>query len=464
MRPRLRLVLLTALFGFSVAAAASAQITATIHGVVRDANGGVLPGANVTVDSRALDCVAGTATTDGQGRYRIAGLRPGDYVVKVELQGFATATLTNVTLQIDSDVPVDVTLQLASLQEAVTVSADEQVVRAKDSDLQELITTTTIDNIPLNGRQFLDLMTLVPGTTAMPSQSDQGANVSVFGERSITNSFLVDGLDNNDPFSRDFSEFFIQDAIQEFKVLLGGYQAEFGRASGAVANVITRSGTNSFRGRAFYYVRDDSMDSSNISGQEPQDLNRQETGGTIGGPIKKGKTFFFDAFHIPRASRPELRSVGPHADRARRLLQPGRRRTRAVRHLAARPAIQQLRQAGSPVQRAQPAVRQSQRQSQRQRVLRPIAEPRLRGASAWHAGAALDRIGHRSGHDQRQCPPHRVLLEHHAARERVPNRPVPLRGERGQAERGRADLPLTFVPAFQVWMSNASPIPRSTAS
>lgn len=282
---------------------ATAQITSTLHGVVRDANGGVLPGATVTVESQALNRVAGRDVTDVQGRYRIAGLRPGAYAVKVELQGFATATLTDVTLQIDTDVPVDVTLQLATLQESVTVSADAPVVRAKDSDLQELITTRTIDNIPLNGRQFLDLLTLVPGTTARPAQSDQGANVTVFGERSITNSFLVDGLDNNDPFSRDFSEFFIQDAIQEFKVLLGGYQAEFGRASGAVANVITRSGTNDFHGRAFYFVRDDSIDSSNISGQEPQDLNRQEVGGTLGGPIRKGKTSFFDAFQYFRERR-----------------------------------------------------------------------------------------------------------------------------------------------------------------
>ena len=223
--------------------------------------------------------------------------------MSVELQGFATATLANIVLELNTDLPVDVTLQLERVQESLTVTAEATMVRTKQSDLAVQIDTRTIDSIPLNGRQFLDLVALAPGVASRPQQSDQGANITVFGERSITSSFLVDGLDNNDLFSRDFSEFFIQDAIQEFKVLLAGYQAEFGKASGAITNVVTRSGSNAFHGRGFLFARDNGLDSSNIAGQKPQELKRVETGGTVGGPIRKDRTFFFDAFQFFREKR-----------------------------------------------------------------------------------------------------------------------------------------------------------------
>lgn len=286
-----------------VGSSVSGQITSTIHGVVKQSDGAVLPGASVTVESPALRRGAVTVTTDGVGRYRVPGLQPGVYSLKVELQGFAPVTLTGITLEVNADVPVDVTMELAAVRESVTVTAEAPIVRTKESALGVQIDTRVIDNIPLNGRQFLDLISLVPGVAPRPQSSDQGAGVTVFGERSITNSFLVDGLDNNDLFSRDFSEFFVQDAIQEFKVLLAGYQAEFGRASGAVTNVITRSGTNDLRGRAFLFTRDDRLDASNIEGQDPPELTRVEVGGTLGGPIRRNKTYLFDAFQFFRERR-----------------------------------------------------------------------------------------------------------------------------------------------------------------
>lgn len=287
----------------SAAVPTSAQITSTIHGVARDTTGAVLLGVVVSAESPALKRTGVTATTDAEGRYRIPGLQPGVYAVKAELQGFVPVTLTGIVLELNTDIPVDVTMQVAGVQESVTVSAGAPVVRLKESGLGTEIDTRTIENIPLNGRQFLDLVSLVPGVAPRPQSSDQGANVTVFGERSITNSFLVDGLDNNDLYSRDFSEFFIQDAIQEFKVMLAGYQAEFGKASGAVTNVITRSGSNEFRGRGFLFGRNDALDSSNIKGQDPQALKRVEVGGTLGGPLKKNRTFFFEAFQYVREER-----------------------------------------------------------------------------------------------------------------------------------------------------------------
>jgi outer membrane receptor protein involved in Fe transport len=275
---------------------ARAQITGTIDGVVLDPAGAVLPGATVTAESLALRRGPVSATTDAEGRYRLTGLQAGDYELRVELSGFASAVRRNISLPVGTTLTVNVTMQLAGVEETVTVMADVAPVRLKESSLGVDIDNTTIDAIPLRGREFLDLLTLVPGVAIRPPTSDQGANITVFGERSITNSFLIDGHDNNDLFSRSNSEFFIQDAIQEFKVYLAGYPAEFGRASGAVANVITRSGTNQVDGRAFFFVRNDALNSSNIEGQVPQELSRYEVGGTIGGPIRKDKTFFFDAF------------------------------------------------------------------------------------------------------------------------------------------------------------------------
>lgn len=280
-----------------------AQITSTIHGVVRDSQGGVLPGVTVTVNSESLKRGPVSVVTGDAGQYRIPGLQPGVYSLKAVLQGFATETVSKISLSLNSDIEVNVKMTVASIQQEVTVNANVAMVRQKGSDLQELINNKTIDDIPLNGRQFLDLIKLVPGVSSRPPQSQQGANVTVFGERSVTNSFLVDGFDNNDPTTRDFAEFFIQDAIQEFKVMLGGYQAEFGRASGAVTNVVTQSGTNSFHGRVFGYFRDSAMDSSNIAGQDPPELKRQEVGANLGGPIWKDKTFFFDAFQFFREKR-----------------------------------------------------------------------------------------------------------------------------------------------------------------
>lgn len=280
-----------------------AQITSTIHGVVKDSKGGVLPGVTVTAQSPDLKRGRATTVTDDSGQYRIAGLQPGSYQVKAVLSGFATALLKGINVPLNTDVMVNVTMKVAAVQQEITVEARPTVMRTDQSDLKELISTTTVDSIPLNGRQFLDLLKLTPGTAPRPPSSQQGADVTVFGERSITNSFLINGMDNNDLLNRNFAEFFVQDAIQEFQVLTGGYKAEFGRASGAVTNVVTRSGTDSFHGRAFGFFRNNALDSSNISGQEPAALSRQEVGGTLGGPIIKDRSFFFDAFEFFREKR-----------------------------------------------------------------------------------------------------------------------------------------------------------------
>ena len=279
------------------------QITSTIHGTVRDSQGAVLPGVTITITSPSLLRGTVTVITADGGRYRIPGIQAGVYELTAQLDSFAVERVTGIDVALDREVPINITMTVAGVTEEVTVTAELPMVRPTQSDLQVAVDTATIDNIPLNGREFLDLVKLVPGAASRPSASDQGANVTFFGERSITNSFLADGLDNNDSYTRNFAEFYIQDTIQEFNVLIGGYQAEFGRASGAVANVITRSGTNNFGGRVWAFFRDDALDSSNVEGQEAPQLSRQEVGFFLGGPIARDKTFFFGSFNLFREER-----------------------------------------------------------------------------------------------------------------------------------------------------------------
>jgi len=287
-----------------VSVTAHSQITGTIYGTVKDPSGAVLPGATVTAASPNLLRSNVFAVTDEQGRFRIRGLPAGIYTVSVDLSGFDVSTVENIRLDIDANQQVNIVMQLEGVTEAVTVMAETPLVEVKSSSLAEAIKPEVIDMMPLKGRQFLDLVSLVPGTApAPPEASGQGAGVTVFGERTVTNSFLVDGMENNDDFTRSFAEFYVQDTIQEFKVVIGGYNAEYGRASGGVVNVITKSGSNSIQGRAFLFARDDALNASNVEGQDPPELQRTELGGTLGGPIKSDKAWFFGAAQRVKETR-----------------------------------------------------------------------------------------------------------------------------------------------------------------
>ena len=300
----IRIPILLAVLLLVAPSVVSAQgITGTIEGTVSDQGGAVLPGASVTTTSPASVRGAVTVTTDAQGAYRIPGVQAGTYQITVELSGFATETVTEIVVPVGTTVRINVILQLAGVEETITVMADSAPVRVKESSLGVPIDNRTIDAIPLKGREFIDLVELVPGVAKRPSTTDQGTSFTVFGERAISNSFLIDGNDANDLWTREPAEFFVQDAIQEFKVYLAGYPAEYGRASGAVTSIITRSGTNQLDARGFFFIRNDSLNKSNVEGQEVQALDRIEVGGTIGGPIKTDKSFFFDAFQYVKEDR-----------------------------------------------------------------------------------------------------------------------------------------------------------------
>ena len=287
------------------ASSAFAQVTGSIAGTVRDASGAVLPGATVTVKGAALQRESVTATTSPEGTYRISLVPPGTYDVTVELSGFTVQARRNVEVAINQQTTLDFALAVAGVAESVQVSAEAPVIEVTRSDLTNTVTQRTIDALPLNGRNFTDLIALVPGAKPDPNLTT-GANIEIFGERAGAVSYLVDGAENNDPVNGGALLRFTQDSIKEFEVISTGYEAEFGRAQGGVANIITRSGTDNMDGRAFWFARNNRFDSSNIPAPSPLPTNyvapkapkleRYQWGGTLGGPIVREKAFFFGSF------------------------------------------------------------------------------------------------------------------------------------------------------------------------
>jgi Carboxypeptidase regulatory-like domain/TonB-dependent Receptor Plug Domain len=285
---------------------AAAQVTGSIAGTIRDASGAVLPGVTVTISGPTLQRQNVTTTTSADGTYRIPLVPPGAYQISAELSGFNTQTRQNIVVVLNQQTTLDFVLPVAGVTESVQVSAESPLVEVTRSAPTSSVTQQTIDNLPLNGRNFTDLIALVPGAKPDPTVSNSSSTIEIFGERAGAVSFLVDGAENNDPVYGGPLLRFTQDSIREFEVITTGYEAEFGRAQGGVANIITRSGTDNYDGRAFWFVRNNHLDSSNVPTPsplpanfvkpEPPKLERYQWGGTLGGPIVKDKAFFFGSF------------------------------------------------------------------------------------------------------------------------------------------------------------------------
>ncbi len=284
-----------ALLSMSFALAMMAQTTTSIlEGRVTDTTGAVLPGVTVEVKGGT---VTRTIVTDSVGSYRAVALPAGGYTVTVSKEGFNTKVLQGINLVLDRTVTFGITLEVAPRKETVTVAAEAPLVDLASASTRGVIETRVIDSIPLNGRNYLDLIQLLPGvaTNANASYGGQAKDAvgSILGERSGNATYLIDGTENNDDFHGGVLQAFTQDAIQEFEVIQAGYKAEFGRGSGGVVNVITKSGTNTLHGSGFLFHRNDTFDSSNVKGEAPPKLKRYNYGFTLGGPIRKDKDWFY---------------------------------------------------------------------------------------------------------------------------------------------------------------------------
>ena len=293
------IALLCALHLCSVPARAQFD-SATVLGFISDQSGAAMPGVTITLTNPATG-IATTAVTDERGQYQFLNVRPGTYSLRSELQGFTTAVASNVTVTVNARQRVDLTMAVGGLGETVEVTGAARLLESESSDRGTVITREQIVNLPLNGRAYADLALLSPGVRRSNISSSRDASFNVNGLRSALNNFILDGVDNNSygTSNQGFSNQDVQvspDAVEEFKVQTNNFSAEFGRAGGAVINATFRSGTNSFRGAAWEYNRNTKLNATGFfkpsSGMKPE-MNRNQFGGVLGGPIIRDRAFFF---------------------------------------------------------------------------------------------------------------------------------------------------------------------------
>jgi hypothetical protein len=290
------------------ALAQTRSTSADLSGVIYDQSKSVLPGVTVTVTNADTGLVR-TAVTDGEGRYAVLALPPGTYNLRAELQGFAPQLRDAVELTLGSAVDVGFTLALAGAQEQVNVVAEAPLVDTQKTAVSSVVSQRQIESLPINGRNFISFSVITPGVTTdrTPQQGASATSGLTFaGQRARSNNITVDGVDNNDAAVGAVRATFSQEAVREFQVLTNSYSAEFGKASGGVVNIVTKSGTNNLAGNLFGYFRDEALNAKehfekfdpagNPIDREKASYGQKQYGFTLGGPIKQDKSFYFLSF------------------------------------------------------------------------------------------------------------------------------------------------------------------------
>src|ERR1041385_3147897 len=305
MKYRAGTLVLFLLLLFPLSALAQTTIS-TIEGTIKDAQGSVVSGAQIAIKSPAMG-IERTATSDETGFYRLTALPAGNYSVTVSASGFASSSIPNVELTLNRTVALDVQLEVGTVTGQINVTAETVLIDPTTAATGSTVTPRQIQDMPVNGRNYLDLLQLVPGVV-INRQANTGSDNStpVLGERSGNNNFLIDGQPNKDSVNGGAASQFNQETIAEFQVLTAGFRAEFGQASGAVVNVITRSGGNAYHGLASMFFRNNVFDSSNsldTTKDEAPFLQRWDYSLALGGPIVKDKVFFFGSGERIRENR-----------------------------------------------------------------------------------------------------------------------------------------------------------------
>jgi hypothetical protein len=296
---------------------ASAQaVSGTLLGSVRDAAGLVMPGVTVTVLNEATGLTR-SLVSDASGEYTAPQLPTGSYTVTAELSGFKKISKSGLRVGVDQRVRVDLVLEIGAMSETVSVTAESPLVQTSSSELGTTVSEEQITALPLNGRNFVNLARTVPGVLrGIPGANIDGAgslawrasaSFSANGQRARDNNFMLDGVDNNETWLQTVVIFPSPDALDEFKMQTSTYSAEFGRSLGGVVNLHIKSGTNTTRGSAFEFYRNDAFDANNFfnnrAGRPKASLNQSEFGGTIGGKVRTDKTFYFLSYQGHRETR-----------------------------------------------------------------------------------------------------------------------------------------------------------------
>jgi hypothetical protein len=302
------LILVGFLFSLMVATAfgQSAQVT----GRVSDSSGAVVPGAAVTITNQKTGLTRDSAT-NSEGNYTVPLLPPGEYRLGVKKDGFKPVVRPDIILNVEQVARLDFTLEAGAVTDTVTITTDAPILNQETTSIGQVVDNKTVVTLPLNGRNYSQLVALMPGAT--PNQGSRATDgISLNGNRTFQNTYLIDGVDNNnyilgvDTNSTQALRPSV-DAIQEFKVESANYSAEYGRSAGGVISLAIKSGTNEFRGSAFEFLRNDKLDAndwfSNRANLKRPPLRYNQFGGTFGGPVWKNHSFFFASYQGTRDKR-----------------------------------------------------------------------------------------------------------------------------------------------------------------
>ena len=284
-----------------------AGITGSISGIVTDPSGSVAPGVSVTA-TNVQTGVAATIQTDSKGFFNFPELPIGDYTILAEQKGFKTYTKSGIHIDANSAIRVDIRLEIGTVAEKVTVSSDAVQVETQSTQMGEVINSQKLTAVPLNGRDFTDLLNLQPGVvpsqyaataaglndrTVSGSDALNSGNQSINGQREAANGFMINGANVNEGKNNGTAVIPNLDSIEEFRIITNNYDAEYGNYSGGQVNVVTKSGTNLYHGDLFEFNRNTAFNSRDYFAPTIGKLIQNQFGGTFGGPIKKDKTFFF---------------------------------------------------------------------------------------------------------------------------------------------------------------------------
>src|SRR6516225_1115249 len=276
---------------------------ATLRGVVTDQSGAVLPGVSITVRNQGTG-VERTTLTDETGNYQVAALPVGTYQIEARLMGMKPELVKDLTLEVGAIVLRNFKLEVGGITEEVTVAGETPLVETTSTTVGQVIETKTVQEIPLNGRHFLDLGMLIPGSVTPPANAGLAAPLrgqgffgfNTAGAREDGVNFLINGINLNDISNQQVTFQPSINTVDEFKVTNSTFSAEYGRNSGGIVSVATRSGTNQFHGEIFDYFRNDALDARNFFDVSKPAFRRNQYGGTFGGPIVKDRTFFFFSY------------------------------------------------------------------------------------------------------------------------------------------------------------------------
>jgi outer membrane receptor protein involved in Fe transport len=296
-------VLATAVFLFAANSALGQVSTATLSGTVVDQQKAAVAGATVTAKESATG-LERSAQTNSDGSYTITNLPAGKYNVAVEAKGFARSIVKDLALEVGRVADADFTLSVAGTAEKVVVSEEVVGVDTTQSTIEGVVNERSIDDLPLNGRNFTELTFLLPGNVLAPSfdpTKARSVEVSSLGNLGRGTNTTVDGVEDNDSQIGGVSQNYTEESIQEFQVVTGRFSAEFGRAGFNALNIVSKSGTNEFHGGGFLFFRDDALQAKGpFGGPVKAPFDREQFGGSVGGPIIKDKAFFFFALERNR--------------------------------------------------------------------------------------------------------------------------------------------------------------------